>query len=229
MRVPRSRGDSCAPLAWAKPRASGLIIHAVMRARRVEWAKPRAGGLIIHAVVRARCFAPTVTLMGDSMVSDLIRKLYVYYAWANRRILDTAARVSPDQYFATQPDGQSLHTILTHTLGAQWVWLHRWRRQALPARSEIAAIADLETLRARWETLDAELQQFAATLTDAELDNVISYVNTRGETWSYPLWQMMMQVVNHGTQHRSEAALRLTELGHSPGNLDFLIFLDETK
>jgi hypothetical protein len=31
---------------------------------------------------------------------------------------------------------------------------------------------------------------------------------------------------NHATQHRSEAALLMTESGHSPGNLDYLIFHD---
>src|SRR5216117_3285151 len=38
-------------------------------------------------------------------------------------------------------------------------------------------------------------------------------------------WQMIHQV-NHAIQHRSEAAVMLTKLGHSPGWLDLLYFVD---
>ena len=33
--------------------------------------------------------------------------------------------------------------------------------------------------------------------------------------------------VNHATQHRSEAALLMTRLGCSPGDLDLLVYEDE--
>lgn len=35
------------------------------------------------------------------------------------------------------------------------------------------------------------------------------------------VWQMIARVLNHGTQHRSEAAYLLAGYGHSPGDLDF--------
>jgi uncharacterized damage-inducible protein DinB len=39
----------------------------------------------------------------------------------------------------------------------------------------------------------------------------------------------MAHVVNHGTQHRSEAAAMLTEFTHSPGDIDLIMFLREVK
>ena len=43
------------------------------------------------------------------------------------------------------------------------------------------------------------------------------------------LWHCLYHVVNHGTQHRSEAAALLTDYGSSPGDLDFTLFLALTQ
>ncbi len=42
-----------------------------------------------------------------------------------------------------------------------------------------------------------------------------------------PVWQMLVHVVNHGTQHRAEAAALLTAEGLSPGELDLFDFAEE--
>jgi uncharacterized damage-inducible protein DinB len=42
-----------------------------------------------------------------------------------------------------------------------------------------------------------------------------------------PFAGMLRHLVNHGTQHRSEAAAILTQAGHSPGDLDMITWLED--
>jgi uncharacterized damage-inducible protein DinB len=56
-----------------------------------------------------------------------IRTMCAYSAWANARILDMAAQLTPEQ-FTTSGDGfGSIRDTLVHTASARWLWLERWR------------------------------------------------------------------------------------------------------
>lgn len=71
------------------------------------------------------------------------------------------------------------------------------------------------------------LMEFVEALTDERLDSMLQYKNTKGVPHQQILWKMMAHVVNHGTQHRAEAAALLTDFGCSPGDVDMIYFLDE--
>ena len=153
--------------------------------------------------------------------------VYAYSAWANARILDTAAQLTPEQ-FTTSGDGfGSIRDTLVHTAppsGCGWNGGVPPRR---PSSWDPADFPDVATLRSHWEEVEVTTSAYVASLREHDLARVVSYVNFQGKTWAYPLWQQLLHQVNHATQHRSEAALLLTRLGYSPGWLDLLVYVDE--
>jgi uncharacterized damage-inducible protein DinB len=156
-----------------------------------------------------------------------IRTMYAYSAWANARVLDTAAMVPRAQFVPDRGCG-SVRDTLVHIAAAQWLWLQRWQGESPAGLWDPEEFADVESLRSRWAAVEADTARFVARLQGPDLERVVSYVNLQGQTWEYPLWQQLLHQANHATQHRSEAALQLTCLGYSPGWLDLLVYVDET-
>jgi len=161
------------------------------------------------------------------MILELLHNLYDYNAWANARILDTAAQLSPGQLRAeANSNFGSVHGTLVHIMSAQWVWLARWQGNSPSAMLDPQTFDNLEVIHNRWEQIERETKEFVSACTQADLARIVEYVNFQGERWAYPLWQQMVHQVNHATQHRSEAAMIMSQWGHSPGWLDLLYFVD---
>jgi len=157
-----------------------------------------------------------------------ITLLYKYNHWANAKILDKAAEVSHDQFVATAtfPHG-GLRGTLVHTLFAEWIWRHRWEGKSPVVILKPEDFSNFESLRARWADEEKLLMSFVENTTDEKLNSYFFYKATNGTPYERVLWQTMLHLVNHGTQHRSEAAALLTNFGHSPGDIDFVYFLSE--
>lgn len=161
------------------------------------------------------------------MIVRYMKTLYAYIHWANERILSTAVRLSADQFTAqVGASFPSVRDTLVHTLSSQNVWLHRFQKQPAPDRLEPADFADVTAVHARWQEVEARTQTFVAGLSEDALGEVIHMTDRSGRVWSYTLWQMMAHQANHAMQHRSEVAVMLTQFGHSPGDLDFLDYID---
>jgi uncharacterized damage-inducible protein DinB len=158
-----------------------------------------------------------------------ILTLYRYNQWANARILDTTARVTEEQFLApaSLPHG-GLRGTLVHALSAEWIWRQRWEGTSPTRVLKPDEFPTFDALCSRWAEEEAQLMRFVDGLTDERLKLPFDYNNTSGKPFSRILWQAMAHVVNHGTQHRAEAAALLTDLGHSPGDLDLIIFLNES-
>lgn len=157
-----------------------------------------------------------------------IMLLYKYNSWANTRILNAAANLTQEQFIAPNvyPHG-GLRGTLTHILFAEWIWRIRWQGSSPAETLKPEDFPTFKTLRDRWQVEEKTLMASIDSLSDEAQNNTFQYKTTSGKTFENVLWQIMLHVVNHGTQHRSEAAAMLTNMGNSPGDIDLIVFLRE--
>ena len=161
-------------------------------------------------------------------LSDL-QLLYEYNYWASAKILLAATNVTQAEFVAPAsfPNG-SLRGVLVHIAGAEWIWRLRLDEQVSPsALLNEADFPSFMDVLERFQAEESKMRAFLARLTDAQLNASVTYKNTRGVENSSIVWQILTHVVMHGMQHRAEAAAILTDLGHSPGDIDLLVYLRE--
>ncbi|MEZ4708061.1 MAG: DinB family protein [Caldilineaceae bacterium] len=163
-------------------------------------------------------------------LSDL-QLLYEYNYWASAKILLAATNVTAADFVAPAsfPNG-SLRGVLVHIAAAEWVWRLRLDEQTYPtALLDEADFPTFADVLERFQAEEGKMRAFLARLTDEQLNATVSYKDTGGKESSQIMWQILTHVVMHGMQHRAEAAAILTDLGHSPGNIDLIIYLRERR
>ena len=171
------------------------------------------------------------------MKLDEIKLLFDYNDWADARTLDACTRVTSQQYAAPGAYGRGgLRATMVHILDN--LWQQRITLQgfyAEPLADETAydatelhedAFPTLAGLRERWAIEQRAMWAYLDALSEETLNSTIRYV-IPGAVRVFPVWLILVNVVIHATQHRSEAAALLTGYGQSPGDYDFTMFMNE--
>jgi len=141
----------------------------------------------------------------------------------------SALRVTPAQFTAANTSSYgSLQGTLVHTMSAEMTWRHRLQA-AQPSFTRLA-VDDFPTpqiLNDYWAAQEALMRAYLSGLSDADLEIVLEYKNYKGIVYHNAVWGILAHVVNHGTQHRAEAAAMLTDFNYSPGDIDMIMYLRE--
>jgi uncharacterized damage-inducible protein DinB len=148
----------------------------------------------------------------------MVRDLYDYHRWANRRLFDIAVALGEEtcrREVGAHFSVPTLTRMFAHVYGADLIWLKRWKGSS-PTESPFFDIPSMAEVRARWDALEAEQKAFVDGLSEADLGRPIDYKTSRGEAFRAPLGVLLQHVANHATHHRSEIATMLTTLGGSP-------------
>ena len=156
--------------------------------------------------------------------------LYKYNQWSSKKILDAASKITHEQFIAPAafPHG-GLRSTLVHAVFAEWIWRNRWEGTSPTVRLKPDDFPTFEALRARWTEEEKLLMAFVENVTEERLNSKFSYKATDGTPHERILWHAMAHLVNHGTQHKTEAAAMLTDFGQSPGDIDMIFYFIENQ
>ena len=169
-----------------------------------------------------------------------IALMALYNASMNTKLYAAAATLPRDVLNADRGAffGSIIGT-LNHIVAGDTIWLRRFMGHPsnfpslhamadLPAPAGLAHIYsdDLGTLLENRKRLDAIISALAAEVSDADLAQVLTYKNSRGECRKH-FGSLLLHFFNHQTHHRGQATTLLSQLGVDIGVTDLLEWIPE--
>jgi len=145
------------------------------------------------------------------------QRLPEYLRWANRRMLESMKTAPALEQRAWE--------IAKHLLEAEWLWLERlqgrvcnisWPKEVDPAE------------------LPNAVQRNASAYADylARLGNsspLVTYANSKGETFTNSAQDILAQVFSHGCYHRGQIAAMIKRGGGTPVLTDYIFYVREQR
>jgi uncharacterized damage-inducible protein DinB len=160
---------------------------------------------------------------GDTSV---LTRLFEHNVWANLKLLDACEQLSDEQLDATAVGGfGSIRDTLQHIVGAEVSYVVRVNGKTPPAPNPWPQFPGFDLLKrtARW-TSDELLQLALSTRNE----DIVRQRTREGETEEYTLASLIVQAINHSTEHRTQISTIITQLGLEPPDMSGWNFMVET-
>jgi len=141
-----------------------------------------------------------------------LRRLFAYDHWANREVLSGLKAAGSLPARPVQ--------LLSHILSAERLWLERIeRRQATypvwPEFSIVKCEAEVIDLPRLW-------QKYLGGIQAAQLSQEVNYTNSKGESWTNSVSDILTHVIMHSAYHRGQIATDMRAAGYTPAYTDFI-------
>ncbi len=160
------------------------------------------------------------------MNADAFRQFYEYHFTENRRIWDRYVTPLSDEQFTKLADYShgSVQGQILHVMSADDYWFSGLRGVKRPGPLAPADLGNRQAIRARWDGIEHSMRDYLARVTDKML---FEKPFTDGEDDNVLLWQALLHVANHGTDHRAQLLRLLHDLGAQTESQDYIFYLYE--
>jgi len=139
-------------------------------------------------------------------------RLLDYDLWANRAAIASVAA-------ASQAPPRTM-AILAHIVAAEWLW---WTRvQEEPPRFPVWPTLSVEQCDAEMVAVGQRWRSYVSGLDARGLARSIAYTNSKGESFTSVVEDVVLHVVFHSTYHRGQIASGLRASGSEPAYTDYI-------
>ena len=159
------------------------------------------------------------------MNADAFRHFYDYHFTENRKIWDRYVTPLSDEQL-TQDVGYSYGSVrdqIVHLISCDDTWFSGLRGLEIPESLNPADFPDRESIRAHWEDVEQSMRDYLAKLRD----DMLFDKPLEGEDKDLILWQVLLHVANHGTDHRAQVLRMLSDLGVKTTSQDYIFYVFE--
>jgi len=158
------------------------------------------------------------------MDANAFRHFYDYHFTENRNLWDAYIPSLTIEQF-TQDFGYSHGSVrnqIVHLISVDDTWFSGLRGAEIPEPLNPADFNDRKIIRTYWNQVEQEMHDYLSTLRD---DMLFEKPFKEGEDKDLILWQVLLHVVNHGTDHRAQVLRLLTDLGIRTVSQDYIFYV----
>ena len=161
------------------------------------------------------------------MNADAFRHFYNYHFAENHKVWDHVASLTFEQF--TKPVDYSRGSVreqVIHLIDAEDMWFSELRgvepSEPLP---ETTDVDDRDAIRAHWDKVGQKTRTYLANLEDDFL--FTKPIKEPEEDKDLIVWQVLLHVANHATDHRAQLLRTLHDLGVDTKYQDYIFYVYE--
>lgn len=156
---------------------------------------------------------------------ETVRLLFRYNYWAWARVWACVAELTDEQFTREHNmPWESVRGQVVHVMGGEYVWIERMRGGTPENLFYVKDYPTRESIRKRWDEIEATAFAFLDALTEDELVGDFTYSNTKGETFTNNRRNILLHVINHSTDHRAQILAMMHMMGARTVEQDLIHF-----
>ena len=159
------------------------------------------------------------------MNANAFRHFYDYHFTENRKIWDSYVTQLSDEQFTQAVDYShgSVRDQIVHLMSVDDVWFSELRGVEPSEPFPPADLGDRHLMRAYWDRVEQGMRAYLAELQDEMLFD--KPIKEPEEDKDLIVWQVLLHVVNHGTDHRAQLFRLLHDLGVKTTSQDYIFYV----